>query len=351
VAADPPIDPQLAARMRAWVRRELRARVETLDAIPGQLGARRFYRVHLAGGPAPTLIARVDRPEDPRGRPPGTAAEPPLEPIRALLERSGCPVPRRFGADSEFGIEWLEDVGDVSLAQAVADAPAEARRRLYAEACGIVAKIQDVADPGDVAAFGRRLDPALFAFKADLFTRFALRAGGRHPGQGEAAVVAAAFARVEAACAEAPHRLAHRDFQSANLHCVPGRGLVMIDLQGAFLAPPEYDLVCLLRDSYVTLPEAEITAQCDAIRERLPDAPSAEDFARRFDLLTLTRKGKDLARFHQAAEERGDRRYLRYAAGTLRHIAAAAERAAQRDSPLRDFATLCRELEAAPCAE
>ena len=71
----------------------------------------------------------------------------------------------------------------------------------------------------------------------------------------------------------------------------------MIDFQGAFLAPPEYDLVCLLRDSYVELPEAEVAHLLHRVRARLPDRPEAAVFQHRFDALTLTRKGKDHARF------------------------------------------------------
>src|SRR4029453_18547549 len=114
----------------------------------------------------------------------------------------------------------------------------------------------------------------------------------------------------------APGRLAHRDLQGANVHVrrgrPPGRRLALIDLQGAFLAPPEYDLVCLLRDSYVELPPEEAWRQLERVRPALPDAPGREECAARFDLLTLTRKGKDLARFLGAARARGDRRSLRF---------------------------------------
>ena len=53
---------------------------------------------------------------------------------------------------------------------------------------------------------------------------------------------------------------------------------MLLDLQGAWLAPPEYDLVCLLRDSYVELPEPEIAQHLAAIRPALPDAPAPEEF-------------------------------------------------------------------------
>jgi aminoglycoside/choline kinase family phosphotransferase len=51
------------------------------------------------------------------------------------------------------------------------------------------------------------------------------------------------------ALAGAPAVFMHRDFQSRNLMLVPG-GLAVIDLQGARLGPPEYDLASLLLDPY-----------------------------------------------------------------------------------------------------
>src|SRR5262245_66672323 len=104
----------LQDRVRRAVEQQLGAQVLGVEPLAAGLGLRRFARVRLSGGPAPTLIARVEAPEDPAGRPTGLQPEPPLEPIRALLERAGLPVPRRYG--SAPGIELLEDYGDVSLA-------------------------------------------------------------------------------------------------------------------------------------------------------------------------------------------------------------------------------------------
>lgn len=345
-----PPDPELEAQLRRIVQRDLAAEILRIEALAQQLGTRRFYRVALATASPASLIARVDRPEHPGNRPAGVAAEPPFEPIRALLERCGCPVPGRYGGDSEAGIELLEDLGDLSLQAAVAGASEAERRTLYDEACELVPLLQRVADPGDIEAFRRRLDDELFAYKADLFARWALTAGGRASNAAEREIVVAAFGIVAAQCALAPRRLAHRDYQSTNLHCVPGRGLVMIDFQGAFLAPPEYDLVCLLRDSYVALPEAEVARHREHIRPLLPDAPDADEFDRRFDLLTLTRKGKDVARFLQAATERGDSRFLPYVPNTLDTLRGASARAALRDPRLADFSELCRELGERACA-
>jgi aminoglycoside/choline kinase family phosphotransferase len=341
----------LEAALRRLVRDTLGARVGRVEWLVEGLGLRRFARVHLSGGDPPTLVARIEAPEDPAGRPAGTLPEPPLEPIRALLERSGLPVPRRLGGDAAAGIELLEDVGSLPLAAAAGAAGAEEQRALYQEACDLVPRIQRIADPGGVAAFGRRLDDALLAYKADLFCEWVV---APRAGAAAGAAARAAFARIAEEVRAAPLRLAHRDLQAANVHVragrPPGARLVLIDLQGAFLAPPEYDLVCLLRDSYVELPAEEVAHQLARIRPRLPEPPGAEEFARRFDLLTLSRKGKDLARFLYAARARGDDRYLRFAPATLRTLRAAAARAAARDAAFAALAEITAALAEDPCA-
>jgi len=279
------------------------------------------------------------------------APEPPLEPIRALLEREGIPVPGRLAEDARAGIELLEDVGDVSLAAAATAADASERCALYQEACELVPRLQRIRDPGGVAAFTRRMDDALLAYKAALFREWVAEP---HAGPAAGRAVTDAFARIAAAVRAAPARLAHRDLQSANVHVraarPTGRRLVLIDLQGALLAPPEYDLVCLLRDSYVELPWDEVLRHLARIRPALPDAPDADELAVRFDLLTLSRKGKDLARFVYAARRRGDERYLRFAPATVRALRAAGVRAAARDPRLAALAEILASLPEQPCA-
>jgi aminoglycoside/choline kinase family phosphotransferase len=341
------------ARLRSAVREALGAAVTRTEPIAGQLGLRRFVRVFLAGAEPATLVARIDAPEDPSGRPRDAAPEPPLEPVRAFLEKHGLPVPQRYGGAP--GLELLEDLGSHSLTDAAANADPRERRALYAQACDLVPRLQALRDPGrGVAAFERQLDATLFAYKAELFARWSLPDRGHRPSAAETQVVREAFAFVATVSAQAPARFAHRDLQSANLLVVGAaakRRIAMIDLQGAFLAPPEYDLVCLLRDSYVELPDTELREQLDRVRPRLPDAPDAETFARRFDLLTLTRKGKDHARFLAAARERGDPRFLRFVPATVRALRAAAERAAARDPRLAPLAEIIHALPETACVQ
>lgn len=341
--------------MGGLVETQLGVAVLRVEPISAGLGLRRFLRVHLAGEPR-SVVVRIEAPEDPRGRPGGSAPEPPLEPLRSYLEQHGVPVPARFGGDPARGIDLLEDVGSRSLADVAPALPAEERIALYRTALGWIPLLQRLRDPGALPAFARRLDRTLIRYKGELFARFSLPVAlGREPRPAEAAAVAAAFERVADALEDAPLRLAHRDFQSQNVQVRPAPGggparLALLDVQGALLAPPEYDAVCLLRDSYVELPDAEWRAHLEWLRPRLPDPPDADTFLRRFDLLTLTRKGKDHARFLYAARERGDARWLRHLPATARALRAAAERAAARDAALADLAGWIARLPDTPCA-
>jgi aminoglycoside/choline kinase family phosphotransferase len=323
--------------LRALVRASTGGDVADVEPLTGGgLAHRRFYRVTLRNGEPATLIARADR-----GEPaPGVLPEPALEPLRTFLEAHGLPVPRRLGGDAARGLDLLEDLGDVSLAQALESAGPAQRRALYEEACSLVPRLQRLADPGGrVPAFGRKLDATLFRVKAQRFAASGLPVLlGRAATAAERDVVFAAFDAVASAAASAPQRLAHRDFQSKNLILrAHPRGLAMIDLQGALLAPPEYDLVCLLRDSYVVLADDECAALAESVRPSLPDAPAADVFAQRFDLLTITRKAKDFALFHEVAA-RGDASWLRYASATLGYVRRALGRVAGSDGRLARLA-------------
>ena len=326
----PTPDEDIEQELHALVSKRFTAQEIVAKEIAGGLGRRRFYRIELqsADGDVPaSLIARVDVAEDPKGRPAGIPPEPPLEPLLEFLGANKLPVPRSYGGDPARGILLLEDLGSLSLEKAAKGKLLARRLDLYREVLAILPKLQALTPPtkGDPPpCFTRRLDEALFRYKADLFNEHALPVAlGRPPKAAEKEVVQKAFAYIAKRCGEAPQRLAHRDFQSTNLYLRHDRlpaDIQMIDFQGAFMAPPEYDLVCVLRDSYVELSEAERSDLLREIRPQLPDAPDEISFLERFALLTLSRKGKDLARFLYATKEREDVRFQAHIPATVRYL-------------------------------
>ncbi|MFO0687648.1 MAG: phosphotransferase [Myxococcota bacterium] len=319
-----------ADRLTAVVGERTGRRVASLEPIAAGMGTRRFYRIHLAEGEPRTVVARCE-PEataptanargaeskaEPIARlvlPPAPAwlPEPPLEPLRTFLEDAGIPVPRSYGHFPDLGLELLEDVGPRNLLHA---APAD-REALYREACAIVPRLQRLtAPPERIPAFGRRYDAALLETKLWKWLHWAIPGLlGREPTTRELDDHDALFAAIRDELETAPRRLAHRDYKAENLHLRAGAAggrptLVLIDVQGAFVAPPEYDLVCLLYDLQTDLDEALATRLFAEVVPALPDHPSSQTARRRFDALAVGRLCKDVAHVVHAGLARGDRR-------------------------------------------
>lgn len=340
--------------LAALVDRELGAKLVRLESIAPGLGNRRFFRLYLATdddtGQPKSAIARVEADEDPDKRAAGVAPEPPLEPLRSFLEAAGIPVPKHYAADPDLMIELIEDVGGRSLEQAAREAEPAQRRGLYEEACRLIPRLQRLEPPKPpIAAFERHLDRPLIESKATRVLDWALPWWlDRDPSSAEREVVQRAFSRIADVCEDAPSRLSHRDLKAANIHlreAAPvGARLVLIDLQGAFMAPPEYDLVCLLRDSHLPLPSDEVAQHIEATRPELPDASAADIFDRRFTLLTLSRVAKDAAHYIYAFTNGGDSRYLPLVPTARQVLRESSARAASFDPALQRFADLIHDL-------
>jgi hypothetical protein len=98
--------------------------------------------------------------------------------------------------------------------------------------------------------------------------------------------------------------------------------LFIIDFQDARMGPDTYDLVSLLRDSYVDIGDAQLEEHIAYFLalKGLPDAgATAAEFRRRFDLMSLQRNLKALGTFGYMAATRGNPVYIQYIPRTLQH--------------------------------
>ena len=132
-----------------------------------------------------------------------------------------------------------------------------------------------------------------------------------------------------------PRVLCHRDYHSRNL-MLHGGTLHVIDFQDARMGPDTYDLVSLLRDSYVDLPERQVDdliaffLALDTGAAATP--PGGRDFRRRFDLMALQRNLKALGTFGFQTTTRANPVYMQYMPRTLAYVRSnlAATRASRR---------------------
>lgn len=120
-----------------------------------------------------------------------------------------------------------------------------------------------------------------------------------------------------------PKFIAHRDYHSRNL-MLKFDEVRVIDFQDARLGPIQYDLVSLLRDSYVALSEDTsnhlLSYYLRKAKPFLPKSFSTEHFELIYELQSVQRCFKACGSFSSFYMQRKDTRYLKYISQTLRRV-------------------------------
>lgn len=318
-----------AAEVSQWLR-DAGVDATSVVELPGGASLRRYWRVQ-ANGPSRVVMTM------PRGGPaseelgkPGASAGADFVDMCRWLDGLGLPVPRLDRVDLSGGALLLEDLGDRRLFDAVqAGADLEAT---YTPALELLVRFQSAAAaaPTPCPNADRRCDGPVLLAELEHFIEYGVEARqGRELRGADRDLLDTAFRSVAERLAAAPAALAHRDYQSQNL-MMTSRGLVLIDFQDAFVAPAVYDLVALLRDSYIVLPPPILTRLLDTyhrarVAARLPADPLADraTLQRLFDLQTIQRKLKDAGRFEFIARVKGNPGFLRFFADSVAYAVAA----------------------------
>src|SRR5512133_265877 len=268
--------------------------------LAGHASMRSYWRV----GAPPTSWVVMVLPEDSRPEEVTKGGPPPVNPfvdVQRYLEGIGGRVPALRAFYEADGLMVLEDLGDEMLeTRLLAGDPPEP---LYAKAIDQLARLRAHAEanPGRSVAFSRAFDRDLYLWELHHFREWLLEAWkGARLSAAERELVDREFDRIARALDAEPKGFTHRDYQSRNLMVLSSGEQAVIDFQDALLGPRQYDLVALLRDSYVELEPELVEAMLRRYLERLhgEGGPRLEygPFRQLFDLLTVQRKLKDAGR-------------------------------------------------------
>ena len=275
-----------------------------LETLPGGASIRRYHRVTLDDGKLPSLVV-MELGDNPMKSEEAAGAAAPTElpfiNVQRYLARAGAAVPAIYRYDETRGLLYLEDLGDVTFESRVLGAGDGVRGVYYRQAIDQLAALQQYAaahpDPGCVA-FSRGFDYALLKWELDHFREYGLEAQGHQPTVAERDALERIFRGLAEELAAQPRGFVHRDYQSRNLMVQDGADgprLRIIDFQDALLGTRAYDLVGLLRDSYVALAPALLDELVGYFVERA--GLEKAQFGRLFDLQVVQRKLKDAGRF------------------------------------------------------
>lgn len=289
--------------------------VGTVIPLTGDASDRKYFRVIFQDARTLVLALHVG---------PIDFATLPFANVCELLQQVPLPVPAILDHADALGILALRDLGDVTLQAHLGAASPSVHAKLYREAVSLIEQLQR---RGAELVSDRYL-PYTMAFDVEKLTwelnffvkHFVEGYRGAALASAERAALNEEWAAMTSELAAEPRVLCHRDYHSRNLMLYDG-SLHVIDFQDARLGPDTYDLVSLLRDSYVDLTDQQLE-DLIAYFLALKGSPDPADFRRRFDLMALQRNLKALGTFGFQTMSRQNPVYIQYMPRTLNYARA-----------------------------
>ena len=283
--------------------------------LTGDASDRRYFRILPAQGD-PFVVALHAGPIE--------FATLPFANVAALLRQMPVPIPAIVGHDDALGIVAQSDLGDVTLQAHLGVATAAEHGALYRQAVEIIEVLQrrgtELASR-DYLPYQLAFDVEKLTWEMHFFVKHFLEAyRGATIGVAERQALDEEWARLVGELAAEPRVLCHRDYHSRNLMYRAGQ-LHVIDFQDARLGPDTYDLVSLLRDSYVDLTDHDVDAfVAHFVTRRYGATAALPEFTRRFDLMSVQRNIKALGTFGYQATTRDNPVYIQYIPRTLQYV-------------------------------
>jgi N-acetylmuramate 1-kinase len=243
--------------------------------------------------------------------------------VAGLLAKMPVPIPTVLGHAEDMGVLALEDLGDVTLqAHLGAATPAE-HAALYRQAVALIATLQrrgaELAS-SEYLPYGIAFDVEKLTWELDFFIKHFIEAyRGVTIAQRDRDELRREFGVLIQALASEPRVLCHRDYHSRNLMLHHDR-LYIIDFQDARMGPDTYDLVSLLRDSYVDLPDQTVDELIAYFLALTGHNGTEAAFRERFGLMALQRNLKALGTFGYQTTARRNPVYIQYIPRTMRYV-------------------------------
>lgn len=228
--------------------------------------------------------------------------------VAGLMQAAGLNVPRILAGDRAQGLLLLSDLGRQTYLQAINADNADA---LMADAIDALIRWQRASRPGVLPVY----DEALLQRELDLFAEWYVgRALGRSLDAGQRASLDEAGRLLLDAALAQPRVWVHRDYMPRNLMLTePNPGI--LDFQDAVEGPISYDLVCLMRDAFLSWPAERIDGWMRQYWDRARGAglPVGDDFAafrRAADWMGVQRHLKVIGIFARICHRDGKPHYL-----------------------------------------
>ncbi|SIS47498.1 aminoglycoside phosphotransferase family protein [Neptunomonas antarctica] len=228
-------------------------------------------------------------------------------------------VPSVISADLVQGFMLLSDFGDRLYLPELTEDSADNLYRLALTELFLIQKCNADALPV--------YDSALLQREMSLFSEWFLGSLLKidfNPQELEC--INAAFSLLEQSALAQPVVCVHRDYHSRNLMITSEKTPGVIDFQDAVKGPVTYDLASLLRDCYISWPDADVYAWVESFRIALIEQGvislevTSDCFKRWFDLMGMQRHLKAIGIFARLSIRDDKHAYLQDIPRTLTYV-------------------------------
>jgi len=303
-----------------WLQQKTQLKSEYFELISGDASFRRYFRFKCGE----QSFIGVDAPPDKENCRPFVA-------IANAFLSGGLQVPQVYFVDYQKGFMALSDLGDQQLLPLLNESNVEG---FYGRALEQIVRLQTITQFKDYKLPDYNV--ALLNQEMQLFPDWFLK---QHLNYAltvkQTAKLSLLFERLTDIALKQPQVTVHRDFHSRNLMVVDDKSgsfpqLAMIDFQDAVKGPVTYDLISLIKDSYISWPWALVQQWALLYHQMLKNEgmalPSQDEFIFWMDSMAIQRHLKVVGIFSRLNYRDGKAGYLADIPQTLQYIVEAGER-------------------------
>ena len=252
-------------------------------------------------------------------------SEPDFNSMQKFLKGLEIPVPDLFRFDAERGLIFLMDCGDTHLADKVETEP-EKTLDWYQKAIDIIVAFHTRATENltdDCPAQNLFFDEEKLMWEMDFMLEHYVQGMLRNNlSSDKKNKTREALGTLCKTLSEQDRVFTHRDYHSRNIMIHNGE-LRVIDFQDARMGPCQYDLVSLLKDSYIVLEEPVRKQLLEYYLECMQQAGKEiqrDVFFKIFDWMSVQRNLKAIGTFAYQSIKLGNDRYIQYIEPTLEYV-------------------------------
>lgn len=245
--------------------------------------------------------------------------------VYKLLRRETVPVPEVYYKDSKEGLLLIQDAGDDLLENIYNNLSLEDKRQIYRDLIDVLIKIQRIRRDDNLPPFHLSFDVEKLMNEFNFFLENAVEKFFP-PAVSEKDLneLKIEFHKISELLFRPDYFvLNHRDYHSRNI-ILKGEIPFVIDFQDARMGLPQYDMVSLLRDSYVRLDDPSLNIlkeyYYNCSRDNGIQKMSRHEFEYYFDLMAFQRNIKAIGTFCFQSALPGRERYKDYIRPTMAYL-------------------------------